>query len=230
MQHRLGELDEGAGKPARVARVDQVDHIEMVRRLHRRAHPQQPFFDHLALRFRVGRRFDFASIGGGDTTFNTQVAGVMKARNLKSSRMDLIWNGNQAAFRDQVQRIRANGGNVQAALQICYQWDNSCNPNLAAVEQDAYNQTYSTVNAMKDLVQDYELLNETQLRPEITREVPWNSAGTSIFSTFRNSTIFLRTPSTVCGKNTVGYCVKRAFPAHRTAAPMIEASRPIVEL
>ncbi|MEJ6022117.1 Ig-like domain-containing protein [Ramlibacter sp. PS4R-6] len=116
---------------------------------------------------------------GGTAATNDQVAAVMKQRNLKTSRMDLIGGQDQSAFRDQVQKIRANGGTVEVALQISYQWDNSCNPNLAGVEQDAYNQAAAAVNGVKDIVHDFELLNETQLRPEIMREVPWNSAGTA---------------------------------------------------
>ncbi|GAB2592957.1 hypothetical protein GCM10027034_27190 [Ramlibacter solisilvae] len=114
---------------------------------------------------------------GADSATNAKVAAVMKERNLRSSRMDL-WAGDLAPFRDQVQQIRANGGSVQVALQVSYQWDHSCNPNLAFVEQDAYDQAARLVNAVKDIVHDFELLNETQLRPEIRQEVPWNSVGT----------------------------------------------------
>ena len=117
---------------------------------------------------------------GSTATVNGQVAAIMKERNLKTSRMDLIGGQDQTALRDQVRQIQANGGSVEVALQISYQWDNSCNPNLAGVEQDAYNQTAAAVNSVKDLVHDFEMLNETQLRPEIMREVTWNSAGTSV--------------------------------------------------
>jgi hypothetical protein len=87
--------------------------------------------------------------------------------------------GDVKAFRDQVQKIRANGGSVQVALQVSFQWDHSCNQNLASIEQNGYNQTVTTVNQVKDIVHDFELLNEPQLRPEILAEVTWNSAGRS---------------------------------------------------
>jgi hypothetical protein len=116
---------------------------------------------------------------GGSSTTNSQVATVMANRNLRSTRMDLMVGQDQTALRDQIQQIRANGGSAEVAVQISYQWDSSCNPNLSFVEQDSYNQTVTVVNQVKDIVSDFELLNETQLRPEIQREVPWNSAGTS---------------------------------------------------
>jgi hypothetical protein len=102
----------------------------------------------------------------------------MKARNLQSSRMDL-WAGDTTAFRDQAQKIRANGGSVEVSLQISYQWNNSCPQDLNYVEQDSYNQTVALVNQVKNIVHDFELLNETQLRPEIQREVSWNNQGTA---------------------------------------------------
>jgi len=117
--------------------------------------------------------------GGGSATGNDQVAAVMQQRHLTTARMDMIYNADQTLLRDQVQKINANGGHVEVALQISYQWDSSCNPNLSWVEQDAYNQTTTAVNQVKDIVHDFELLNEVQLRPEIMNEVPWNSAGTS---------------------------------------------------
>jgi hypothetical protein len=115
----------------------------------------------------------------GSAAYNDQVATVMKQRNLKSSRMDLMVSGDVTAFRDQVQKIRANGGSVEVALQVNHQWDNSCNQNLAWVEQRAYDETVATVNKVKDIVHDFEMLNETQLRPEILNEVPWNTVGTA---------------------------------------------------
>ncbi|WP_158513939.1 hypothetical protein [Ramlibacter tataouinensis] len=115
---------------------------------------------------------------GSDANSNSQRAEIMKERNFKSSRMDL-WAGDMNAFRDQVNKIRANGGKVEVALQVSFQWDSSCSPDLAGIEQRAYNDTATLVNQTKDIVYDYELLNEVQLRPEIQREVPWNSAGSS---------------------------------------------------
>lgn len=58
----------------------------------------------------------------------------------------------------------------------------------------------------KDVLNNWKYKNLRALR--------LNSAGTSIFPASKNSSIFFLTSATVCGKNTVGYCVKRALPAH----------------
>lgn len=115
----------------------------------------------------------------GTASANAQVAAVMQQRNLKTMRVDLMYDRDPAAVRDQVQRIRANGGRAEAVLMTAFQWDQSCSQALATVEQDAYRQTSTAVGAVKDLVQDFELLNETQLRAEIRQEVAWNTAGTA---------------------------------------------------
>jgi hypothetical protein len=107
---------------------------------------------------------------------NQDVAALMKLRNFKSARVDLLWDRDLEPLREQARLIRANGGNVQAVLQIAYQWSGLCNPDVAWVEQDAYRQAAQAVHKVKDLIHDFELLNENQLRPEILREVPWNSA------------------------------------------------------
>jgi hypothetical protein len=129
-----------------------------------------------AMAFDIG--VNVHSAGGGVTTAQN-LADIMKYRNIKTARMDLFYDANLASFRDQVTRIRANGGSVEVSLQVQFQWDNSCNQNYAAVEQLAYDQTYNSVNQVKDIVRDIELLNETQLRPEIMNQVPWNSVGTN---------------------------------------------------
>jgi hypothetical protein len=116
---------------------------------------------------------------GGSPAFNTQRAAVMKQRNFTTARMDLIHDWDQASLRDQVQKIRANGGSVEAVLMTSHQWDHSCNPDLARVEQKAYAEAAGVVNKVKDLIHDFELLNEVENRPEIQREVPRNSAGMS---------------------------------------------------
>ncbi len=107
------------------------------------------------------------------------VSDLMTTRNLKTARMDLTAASDSAAVRTQVGRIKANGGTAEVSLQISYQWDNSCNQGLATVEQNSYNETTALVNKYKDVIYDYELLNEVSLRPETVAEVPFNSAGTS---------------------------------------------------
>ncbi len=107
------------------------------------------------------------------------VSDIMQARNLKNARMDLTADSNMAAMRAQVSRIKANGGKVEVSLQTSYQWDHSCNQNLASVEQKTYDEATAIVNNYKEVIHDYELLNEVSLRPETVAEVPFNSAGTS---------------------------------------------------
>jgi hypothetical protein len=116
---------------------------------------------------------------GRSAADNTTVATIMKQRGLSTARMDLIYDADPTALRDQVQRIRANGGDVEVTLQTSFQWDHSCNRDLAFIEQDAYAETAAAVHQVKDIVHDIELLNETQLRPEILAEVPWNTVGTA---------------------------------------------------
>jgi hypothetical protein len=115
--------------------------------------------------------------GGGSTTANSQIASVMANRNLRVARLDYFPNDQNT--RDPIVKINANGGRAQLVVQNSYQWDSSCNQNLAAVEQDSYNQTSQMVGAIKDIAHDFEVFNEVQLYPWITNEVAWNSVGTS---------------------------------------------------
>ena len=123
--------------------------------------------------------------GGGTTTANEQIATIMKNRNFKTARFDHIHNG--AMLRDQLAKIKANGGYSEAVTLPSFHWDNSCNQNLTTVETTAYNDTAALVNGMKDLVQTFELLNETRIRPEINAEVPWNVHG-------QDSTVYANKP------------------------------------
>ncbi|HZY18404.1 MAG TPA: hypothetical protein VFE82_07975 [Ramlibacter sp.] len=108
---------------------------------------------------------------------NEAVAALMEQRNFRSARVDLITGDDLAGLRDFARRVRGNGGEVQVVLQTSHQWDHGCDPDLERVEQGAYREAAAAVHQVKDLVHDFELLNEAQRRPEIEREVPWNSAG-----------------------------------------------------
>lgn len=121
----------------------------------------------------------------GSTSANQQAADIMRNRNIKSARMDLFYDSDLTLWRDQASRIKAFGGHIEAVTQAQIQWDHSCNQNFAAVESLAYNQTANVVHKVKDIVHDFELLNEVQLRSEIQAEVPWNQAGTTA-STYYN--------------------------------------------
>ena len=121
-------------------------------------------------------------IGLQTSAANTQTAQVMAHRNLKIARMD-AWgwadSAQKAMMRDQISKINAAGGKVQLIIHSNRAWTNSCSENLATVEQDEYNKAYATVGYYKDLVKDFEVLNEVQLDPYIQPEVPWNQQGDS---------------------------------------------------
>jgi hypothetical protein len=114
------------------------------------------------------------------TTLNTQRADILKARNIRTARIGIVdsW-GDTAVRRDQAVKIIANGGTVHAVIAPSFTWDYSCSQDLVSVESRAYNETAVAVNKVKDLIHDFELMNETQLRPDTSAEVAVNSAGTS---------------------------------------------------
>lgn len=116
---------------------------------------------------------------GGTPAFNSERAALMKLRNFTTARMDYVTFHDTAALRDQVQKIRANGGKVEVVLWTAFGNDHSCSPNLANIESAAYRDALEAVQKMKDLVLDYELLNETQQRPEIRAVTDFNNIGAS---------------------------------------------------
>lgn len=118
-------------------------------------------------------------LGGGNATDNQTIANIMAQRGLKQARLDYHDTSEVANLRDQVTRINANGGKVQLIVENNWDPSGSCPQNFSQVETDSYNKTYTMVNAMKDIVHDYEILNEIQNRPEIMAQVTKNSQGTS---------------------------------------------------
>jgi hypothetical protein len=115
----------------------------------------------------------------------------LQARKFKRARMDYLWDQPTTLTRDMVTKINSFGGSVEMSLQISYQWDNTIytGAQLAAIETTAYNQTYAAVDGMKDLVHDYELLNEITHRPETSAQVPNNSG--QLESVYTGKTAFL---------------------------------------
>lgn len=107
--------------------------------------------------------------GGTTTATNVAIATIMQESNIRHARMDLIWDGDQTMPRDMITRINAIGGSVEMTLQTAAQFNTTVHAagSLSAVEAQAYSQAYGVVNAMKDLVLDYEILNEIQYRGEI---------------------------------------------------------------
>lgn len=114
-------------------------------------------------------------LGGGNSTDNQTVASVMAQRNLKQGRFDFHDTSETTNLRDQISRIRANGGTAQLIIENNWDPYGTCPQNFAQVEADSYNKTYPMVGAMKDIVRDYEILNEIQNRPEIMAQVAKNS-------------------------------------------------------
>lgn len=107
------------------------------------------------------------------------ISSIMKDRNFKSARIDLTAYDDPALVRAQVARIKANGGSVKASIVTSFERDHSCNQDLWTMEINSYNETKAIIAKYKDVIFDYELLNENTLRPETVAEVPFNSALTS---------------------------------------------------
>ena len=116
---------------------------------------------------------------GGTPEFNTRRADLLQQRNFRGARMDYITFHDVAALRDQVRKIRDRGGSVQVVLWTPFGNDRSCNRDLAAVERKAYEDAVEGVEKMKDLVHDFELLNEVQHRAEVRAETDYNNIGLS---------------------------------------------------
>ncbi len=97
------------------------------------------------------------------------MASRLAERNLKSVRMDLFGNDpvHLAKFRRAAAAFNAKGIKIQAVIFTDFSARQRRNQDLAAdpaeVEQTAYKQTRSQVEATKDLLHDYELANETTL-------------------------------------------------------------------
>ena len=96
-------------------------------------------------------------------------ASRLAERNLKSVRMDLWGNdpAHLAKFRRAAAVFNTQGIKIQAVIFTDFSARQRRNQDLAAdpaeVEQTAYQQTRSQVEATKDLLHDYELANETTL-------------------------------------------------------------------
>jgi len=104
--------------------------------------------------------------GGSDPK---TMAGRLAERNLKLVRMDL-WGNDPvylARFRRAATAFNEKGIKTQAVIFTDFSPGNSRNQDISAdlgeVEQAAYRQTLTQVNATKDLMRDYELSNEITL-------------------------------------------------------------------
>ena len=118
---------------------------------------------------------------GGETTGeNTTIADIVQQRYLhRKVRMDWFYDdGPWAHARDMVQKITARGGEVEVVLQTAYQWYDATTIDgmtAQAIYDEAYSQTFAAVDANYDIIKDWEILNEVQLRDEIQAAVGWNA-------------------------------------------------------
>jgi len=117
--------------------------------------------------------------GGASTAENTQIASILHQRNIKKIRMDIY--ADYPLVRDLCEKHRGNGGKVEGIIFTTYHQDNTIYPSgqWATIEADAYNQTYAVVDSMKDIIQDWELMNEINIRAPMLADVAFNSAETS---------------------------------------------------
>lgn len=115
--------------------------------------------------------------GGGSLAANTQIAQIMRTRNFTRARMDLFTGNSTVLPRDMITKIRAVGGKVTGLLLTPQQFDHTIYTGaaLTTLENTAYNDAATLVNAYKDLVWDFEILNETTLRSECLAQVPQES-------------------------------------------------------
>jgi hypothetical protein len=118
--------------------------------------------------------------GGTSTAQNSTIANVMQNRNFRAARMD-VFQVDHTMVRDQVTKIRANGGVVEGVALIAFQDDHTVYPDVShsAIQAAAYSQTFLMVDELKDVIQDWELLNEITLRSECQAAVAANAGSSS---------------------------------------------------
>ena len=125
---------------------------------------------------------------GADAAERKKMAEIIASRGFKIVRMGFNWDNDYSVFRDQLIQLKNVGVKAEVILFTSYQYISACTTDPAAAEQDAYNQTYKMADGLKDLVTDFELANETSLRPELRAEVETNTATTS--SAYYNKTCY----------------------------------------
>jgi hypothetical protein len=104
---------------------------------------------------------------------------VNKDRNFMIVRVNLSPGTNITNLRNLATKVRAYGGRIQATLLPSLQDDSSCNQNFTTVQTTAYNETFALVDQVKDLIWDYEMLNEATHKSWRTAQVPSNSGHTA---------------------------------------------------
>jgi hypothetical protein len=127
-------------------------------------------------------------LGSADNATVQKLANILKARNFLTIRLGLNFDNDPNILREQIKIFKAQGINPEVIIFSSYQYSNKCTFDLATAETDAYNQSFKMVNSLKDLITDYELMNETSLRPELKAEVETNTA-TSV-SAYYNKTCY----------------------------------------
>jgi chitodextrinase len=125
--------------------------------------------------------------GWADAIQIQKYADILQNRNLRVARFDFAYDWNPQVIRGQIDKFKTVGVNSEVVLFTQHQWSITssadCNWSLTWAEQTAYNQTVTMVNGLKDVVTDFELMNEVPWIWLLQAEVPWNSAmnNTSIY-------------------------------------------------
>lgn len=128
----------------------------------------------------------FGAVKAYGVNYRTFVAGdvdddilVNKDRNFMVVRINLASNTNISNLRNLATKVRAYGGRVQAIVLSSMQDDSTCGTNFATIETNNYNETFALVDQVKDLIWDYELLNEATHRTWRSAQVPLNTGHTA---------------------------------------------------
>jgi len=103
------------------------------------------------------------------------VTKLLNYRNLKQIRINLDANSSSTSAVEAAVKMRDNNINVQGILLTNLQYDSSCSQNFTAIRQKYYDETYAIVNKFKYAIYDYELLNESTLRPWLLAQVAANT-------------------------------------------------------
>jgi hypothetical protein len=127
-----------------------------------------------------------AAIKAYGVNYRTFVAGdvdddilVSKDRNLMVIRINIGSGTNITNVRNLATKVKDAGGRVQAIILPTLQDDSSCSQSFATVESTAYSETFALVDQVKDLIWDYEMLNEATHKSWRTAQVPLNTGHTA---------------------------------------------------
>lgn len=135
--------------------------------------------------FDIGVNIHQGGSWGESRSTNDQFVQAMQQRNLRRARLTIA-EGQESEFattRDQIIKLNAAGiTKNEAVVWLAPFLANQCatvSNDLNFVEQDAYDKTFRMVGQFKDVIHDFEMLNEVQLHTGFRQEVALDSAGQS---------------------------------------------------